>query len=80
MIAVVPFNGLLYNLEIAGSLDEVTAPPHDVISPNQQEALYQKSPHNVVRLILGKESDKDSDTDNRYTRSAKVFKDWIFVF
>jgi uncharacterized protein (DUF1015 family) len=77
MIEVTPFNGLLYNLDIVDSLDNVTAPPYDVISPDQQEALYQKHPHNVVRLILGKESDKDSDTDNRYTRSAKVFEEWI---
>jgi uncharacterized protein (DUF1015 family) len=77
MIEVIPFNGLLYNLEIVGSLDEVTAPPYDVISPDQQEALYQKNPHNVVRLIFGKGSDQDSDTDNRYTRSAKVFECWI---
>ena len=77
MIEVNPFNGLLYNLEIVGSLDEVTAPPYDVISPDQQEALYQKNPHNVVRLIFGKKSDQDSDTDNRYTRSAKVFEGWI---
>ena len=77
MIEVIPFNGLLYNLEIVGSLDEVTAPPYDVISPDQQEALYQKNPHNVVRLIFGKKSDQDSDTDNRYTRSAKVFEGWI---
>ncbi|MFT4580149.1 MAG: hypothetical protein ACI9UO_003004 [Nitrospinales bacterium] len=77
MIEVIPFNGLLYNLEIVGSLDEVTAPPYDVISPDQQEALYKKNPHNVVRLILGKGSDQDSHTDNRYTRSAKFFEDWI---
>ena len=75
MIEVIPFNGLLYNLDIIDSLDDVTAPPYDVISPDQQEALYKKNPHNVVRLILGKESDKDSDMDNRYTRSAKVFEE-----
>ena len=74
MIEVIPFKGLLYNLDIIGSLDEVTAPPYDVLSADQQEVLYQKNPHNVVRLILGKESEKDSETDNRYTRSAKVFE------
>ena len=77
MIEVIPFRGLLYNLEITGPLDELTAPPYDVISPAQQEALYQKHPNNVVRLILGKEFESDTDTDNRYTRSAQVFKDWI---
>ena len=52
MIEVIPFKGLLYNLDIIGSLDEVTAPPYDVLSADQQEVLYQKNPHNVARLIL----------------------------
>ena len=77
MIEVIPFRGLLYNLDITGPLDELTAPPYDVISPLQQEALYQKHPNNVIRLILGKEFESDTDTDNRYIRSAQVFKDWI---
>ena len=77
MIEVIPFRGLLYNLDITGPLDELTAPPYDVISSVQQEALYQKHPNNVIRLILGKEFESDTDTDNRYIRSAQVFKDWI---
>ena len=76
MIDVIPFHGLLYNLDITGSLEEVTAPPYDVISPVQQEALYQKNPYNVIRLILGKKYENESGSDNHYTRSAKIFKDW----
>ena len=75
MIEVTPFKGLLYNLDIIGSLDEVTAPSYDVLFADQQEVLYQKNPHNMVRLILGKESEKDSETDNRCTRSAKFFEE-----
>ena len=77
MIEVIPFHGLLYNLDITGPLEGVTAPPYDVISPTQQEDLYEKNPYNVVRLILGKEYKNDSENDNRYTRSAEVFKDWM---
>ena len=77
MIEVIPFRGLLYNLDITGPLDKLIAPPYDVISSGQQQALYEKHPNNVVRLILGKEFDSDTDTDNRYTRSAQVFQDWI---
>ena len=77
MVEVVPFKGLLYNQEITGPLDQVTAPPYDVISPEAQDALYEKSPHNVVRLILGKQFPEDTDGDNRYTRSANVFGEWI---
>lgn len=77
MIEVKPFHGLLYNTKITGPLIEVTAPPYDVISPALQEALHQKNPHNVVRLILGKEFSTDSEMDNRYSRSAGTFKQWL---
>lgn len=77
MVEVVPFTGILYDQEKTGSLDHVTAPPYDVISPEQQEALHEKNPHNVVRLILGREFETDSDADNRYTRSAKTFNQWL---
>jgi len=76
MVDVVPFKGLLYNQEKTGPLDQVVAPPYDVIKPDEQEALYQKSPFNVVRLILGKINPDDSESNNRYTRSAHVFSTW----
>ncbi len=77
MIEVKPFHGLLYNTKVTGPLIEVTAPPYDVISPSLQESLYQKNPHNIVRLILGKEFSTDSEMDNRYSRSADTFQQWL---
>lgn len=77
MIEVKPFHGLLYDTRVTGPLIEVTAPPYDVISPALQESLYQKNPHNVVRLILEKEFSTDSEMDNRYTRSAETFRQWL---
>ncbi len=77
MIEVIPFHGLLYNTEVTGPLAAVVAPPYDVIAPTLQESLYQKNPHNVVRLILGKEFSADSETDNRYTRAAATFRQWL---
>lgn len=41
-----------------------------------QEELYQRSPYNVVRLILGKEFPEDDANDNRYTRAARDFQAW----
>jgi hypothetical protein len=29
------------------------APPYDVISDDQQEQLYKKSKHNIVRIVTG---------------------------
>jgi uncharacterized protein (DUF1015 family) len=49
LVAVVkPFRALRY----AGQLDEVVAPPYDVISPSQRQQYLTKSPHNVVHLTL----------------------------
>lgn len=76
MVEVVPFNGLRYNEEQSGPLSELIAPPYDVIRPDMQEELSARNPHNVVRLILGKQYKDDTDSNNRYTRSAKDFKDW----
>lgn len=77
MVDIVPFRGLLFNQEKIGSLDQVIAPPYDVISPEQQEALYKKNPYNVVRLILEKQYPEDDEKENRYTRSSAVFNKWI---
>ena len=76
MVDVVPFTGLRYNEELSGPLSELIAPPYDVIRPDMQEELYARNPHNVVRLILGKQFGEDNDSNSRYTRSAKDFKDW----
>src|SRR3989338_3081151 len=52
------------------------APPYDVIDAEEQARLYQASPHNIVRLILGKQASTDTDTDNRYTRARRDFDAW----
>ncbi len=69
-----PFKGLRYDPKVAGDYPALLAPPYDVINPEEQEELYKKSENNIVRLILGKKSDKDTQTDNRYTRSAADLK------
>lgn len=77
MVDVVPFKGLLFNQEKTGSLERVVAPPYDVISAAQQNSLYEKSPHNIVRLILGKELSGDNEKENRYSRAAGDFRQWV---
>src|SRR4051794_35510896 len=71
------FRAYRYDLGRVGSLGDVIAPPYDVIDPALQQALYDRSPHNVIRLILNKESPADSEHDNRYTRSARCLKEWL---
>ncbi|MBI3823688.1 MAG: DUF1015 domain-containing protein [Planctomycetes bacterium] len=77
MAEVQPFRGFRYDLARVGNLSDVIAPPYDVIDPALQQALYDRSPHNVVRLILNKEHSSDTEHDNRYTRAAQALRDWI---
>lgn len=70
------FRGIRYNPGHVGSLSQVVAPPYDVISPEQQDALYKRHPANCVRLILNRDEPGDDDQSNRYSRAAKFLKDW----
>ena len=77
MADVRPFRGLRFGLPKAGSLDDLVAPPYDVVSPAMQKDLYGRSPYNVIRLELGTESAEDSDSDSRYTRAATLLDEWV---
>ncbi|MBI1832914.1 MAG: DUF1015 domain-containing protein, partial [Planctomycetes bacterium] len=77
MAEIQAFRGFRYDLARVGNLADVVAPPYDVIDPALQQALYDRSPYNVVRLILNKETPSDSANDNRYTRAASTLRDWL---
>jgi uncharacterized protein (DUF1015 family) len=47
-----PFRALRYDTEVAGPLDELVAPPYDVISDTERRAYLARSPYNVVHLTL----------------------------
>lgn len=76
MVMIRPFCALRYDLDRAGELSGLIAPPYDVIDAQEQEQLYRASPHNVIRLILGKQDESDTPTDNRYTRARSDFNAW----
>lgn len=77
MAKITPFRGLMFNQEKAGAITDLVCPPYDIISSQEREKLYQKSPYNVVRLEFGKEDPADNQNDNRYTRAAALLQDWI---
>lgn len=76
MVDVRPFSGLRFNAAQGLQAQDVTAPPYDVISPEAQQALHEKSPYNIVRLILGQKSPSDSETENVYTRAHQTLEAW----
>src|SRR5689334_18858566 len=69
MADISPFRGILYNGKKVGDLSKVVAPPYDVISPEEQEKLYKRSPYNVVRLILNQGPEP-------YESVARLFEEW----
>lgn len=70
------FRAVRYDLGRVGALSDVVAPPYDVIDPALQRTLYDRSPYNVIRLILNQEAPGDTEADNRYTRAARCLRDW----
>lgn len=72
MAIISGFRGVRYNSKKINSYDLVLAPPYDVISEAEREILHEKSPFNVIRLILSK-----GDGDKKYTLASDTFKKWI---
>ncbi len=55
-------------------LEDVLTQPYDKITPVMQAAYYEKSPHNLVRVELGRKEPGDDDRHNVYTRAAKFLQ------
>ena len=77
MAILSPFRAVLYNPEAVRSVQDVVAPPYDVISAEGQDTLYARHPENVIRLELGRDQPGDDASCNRYTRAAQHLKDWL---
>lgn len=76
MADILPFKGILYNSEkVAG--DDVVAPPYDIVASEHREALYNKSPYNIIRIDFGKEMSGDTDSNNKYTRARDFLQQWM---
>ena len=76
MATVRPFQGILYDPDRV-DVARVLAPPYDVITPRDQQRYYRQDPHNVVRLIAGEVRPSDTVGDNKYTRAAGFFDEWL---
>lgn len=76
MAEIIPFKGLLYDVSKV-AIEDVIAPPYDIITPELRESLYTKSPHNIVRIDFGKEEPGDNETENKYARAKRFFDVWI---
>ncbi len=76
MTEVKPFKAILYNNQKVNG-DEVVCPPYDIITPEMKDALYEKSPYNVIRIDFGKDLVGDNEKENRYTRAKAFLEGWL---
>ena len=67
MAEIRPLHALRYDLDRTGGLQDVVAPPYDVIDAEQRAALDARSPYNVVAVDL------PEGGDDRYERAAALF-------
>ncbi|HEY3625551.1 MAG TPA: DUF1015 domain-containing protein [Terracidiphilus sp.] len=76
MASIYPFRAWRYN-PASVRLDDVVTQPYDKISPAMQQAYYQRSPYNLVRIILGLPELFDAEgQESVYTRAARDLRSW----
>ncbi len=75
MAEIRPFCGIRYDQRLAGDMAAVICPPYDIISPQMQHELYQRSQYNFVRIEDS--SSDDSAAGDRYTRAAATLEGWL---
>jgi uncharacterized protein (DUF1015 family) len=76
MARIYPFRAWRYNSTVV-RLDDVVTQPYDKISPAMQQAYYQRSPYNLVRIILGLPELFDTERgESVYTRAARDLAAW----
>jgi uncharacterized protein (DUF1015 family) len=75
MAEIIPFKALRYDPDQV-KLEDVLTQPYDKITPEMQSKYYERSAHNLVRIILGKAGETDTEAFNVYTRAAEYLHDW----
>ena len=69
MADVQPLRAIHYDLDAAGPLDRLAAPPYDVIDADLRRELASRSPHNVVEIDL-------PEGDDPYAHAGELFEQW----
>ena len=73
MADVKPLRALHYDPATVGSLQDVAAPPYDVIDPEQRAALAARSPYNVVAIDL---PEAETEGGDPYAHAAELLEKW----
>ncbi len=77
MAIIRSFRGTRYNPERIDDLSAVISQPYDRVRHGLQDQYYEQSPHNIVRVIKGKEKPGDDAQENVYTRARSFYESWL---
>jgi len=69
MPRIAPFSAIRYAM--GTDLQEVIAPPYDVLSPADAAELAARNPHNIVHI------DIPTGTEDRYDVAARTLAEWL---
>ena len=85
MAKIYPFRALRYDTTKV-RMEDVVTQPYDKITPEMQQAYYDRSKYNLIRVILGRKEPGDTDAyaadaaetaqHNVYTRAAESLVSW----
>ena len=71
MAIILPFHGIRYDLNRAGAMEDLVAPPYDVVTREQRDRLVAQNPHNIFALEL------PDDNGGGYRHAADTFNSWL---
>jgi uncharacterized protein (DUF1015 family) len=77
MAKIAPFQGIRFNADKVGDLSRVVSQPYDRIRQDLQDRYYELHPHNIVRIIKGREFGNDAPQHNVYTRARDFYHCWL---
>ena len=75
MATVSAFRGLRFG-DSAGRLEDLVAPPYDVLNEAERDAYAAKNPHNIVHLTLPEQLPDDRSKFVKYARSSARLEEW----
>ena len=72
---VAPFDGLVYDPAVVGSVAAATAPPYDVILADELAHFRRSSPHSITHVDLTEDA-PGAAREDQYTAAGRTFRRW----
>jgi uncharacterized protein (DUF1015 family) len=77
---IAPFEALVYDVDRAGPIDRLTAPPYDVISASRRRSFVEGSPYSIVHVDLADApvgTGADDGAPAPYERAGAELRRWV---